>query len=70
MRIESRAELAEVPSRYGELPPAYQEWIALLSGEAIRKRYGMEAAMEVSSHAGEYWYSSWFAWAASRPTNT
>ncbi len=40
----------------------YQEWIALLTAEALRKRGHMSKAIEVVELAGPFWKASWQKW--------
>lgn len=48
-----------------DLPPAYQQWVALLTAEALRRRgHEAEAAASIEA-AGPFWGASWRQWAQS-----
>ncbi|MEA2582595.1 MAG: thymidylate synthase [Thermomicrobiales bacterium] len=63
---ETEAEqLLSVKQRYLDLPPAYREWIALLTAEAISRIAGVQAASTFVQDAGRFWTRSWLLWAES-----
>ncbi len=49
----------------GGLPPAYQQWVALLTTEALRRRGHGAMAASVIEGAGPFWAASWQQWARS-----
>ena len=59
------AELLRVAGSLSDLPPAYVEWVALLTAEALRRRGHSSAAQEMIRRAGTFWRTSWEQWAAS-----
>ncbi|HEX5502233.1 MAG TPA: thymidylate synthase [Thermomicrobiales bacterium] len=64
-RASSAAALLDIGATLADQPPAYAEWAALLTAEALRRRgYGEEAARVISA-AGPFWGASWRRWAAS-----
>ena len=58
-------DLLRVAEGLLDLPPAYVEWVALLTAEALRRRGHSAAAQETIVHAGTFWRTSWEQWAAS-----
>jgi thymidylate synthase len=57
-------QLVAVGERHADLPPAYAEWVALLTAEALRRRGYEAAAEEAIQRAGVFWEASWRRWAA------
>lgn len=56
------AELTEVARVFEGMPPAYQEWGALLSAEALARHGFVDAANEAIAAAGPFWGASWRQW--------
>jgi thymidylate synthase len=54
-------------SAYGELPDLpkpYQEWMAVLTAEALRKRGHLKEAQRMANNAGPFWNTTWRKWLA------
>ena len=62
---ENAADLLAVQQSLSDLPPAYREWVALLTSEALRRRGHASQAATVIEQAGQFWATSWKRWAAS-----
>ena len=60
-------ELTSVADRLADLPPAYAEWLALLTAEALRRRNHGAAARSMIEQAGPFWKASWRQWAEVAP---
>lgn len=58
-------ELVRLAEDSSEMPPAYQEWVWLLTAEALRRR-GHTLGFDVIHRAGPYWAESWLQWVDSR----
>ena len=59
------SDLLALQREADELPPAYRQWVALLTAEALRRR-GHEAEAETAIEgAGPFWGASWRQWAQS-----
>ena len=56
------AELMQVAKSFATLPPAYQEWGAVLVAEALARHGHHEAAREAIHAAGPFWGASWQQW--------
>lgn len=74
--VECAMELAEHPEAnrllavadgYSDMPPAYLEWVWLLTAEALRRR-GHTAAYDIIDRAGPFWAESWRRWAVAAAT--
>jgi thymidylate synthase len=56
-------DILEVSSNLEDVPPAYREWIALLTAEALRRRGYSGEAYDTITLAGPFWSTSWRQWA-------
>jgi thymidylate synthase len=63
--LHTAEDLLAVQSGLDDLPPAYREWVALLTAEALRRRGFAAQASETIAGAGPFWGASWRQWAAS-----
>ncbi|HUY77067.1 MAG TPA: thymidylate synthase [Ktedonobacterales bacterium] len=66
----AEVDLLDVARQATDLPPAYAQWIALLTAEALRRRGYGEVAHKAVAQAGDFWATSWIQWAdsmSSRP---
>lgn len=61
-RLQHADKLVDVMESLQDVPPAYREWIALLTAEALRRRGYVEQAVQAIDAAGEYWKTSWLQW--------
>ncbi len=62
LTFETEAEsLMRVGERSTGLPEAYQEWVWLLTAEALRRR-DHEVALYAVERAGPFWSASWRRW--------
>ncbi len=59
------ADLLRVADNLADIPPAYSEWVALLTAEALRRRGHVEVAQKTIARAGKFWGTSWLQWAES-----
>lgn len=55
-------DLLDVATQLADIPPAYAEWIALLTAEALRRRGYLEEAKKMITSAGTFWATSWWRW--------
>jgi len=56
------ADLRRVAKNLADMPPAYKEWVALLTAEALRRRGHMAKAQKMIADAGDFWRASWLQW--------
>ncbi len=47
-----------------DLPDPYQEWMAVLTAEALRKHGHLTEARQIADHAGPFWSATWRKWLA------
>lgn len=59
--------LLAIAHSYRDVPPAYLEWVWLLTAEALRRR-GHSISDDVSTRSGPFWGESWRRWSASLAT--
>lgn len=62
-RQQAPDQLLAILDRFAEMPPAYQEWVALLTAEALRRQGYAAEAETVIPKAGSFWEASWRQWA-------
>jgi thymidylate synthase len=62
---ESIAQFSFLQAEIDTFPVAYQEWVAVLRAEALRRQGHEAAAFEMIGTAGAYWETSWTQWARS-----
>jgi thymidylate synthase len=61
--LHSPKELLSIVRNTSLTNNSYQEWIALLTAEALRRRGHMSKALEAVELAGPFWKTSWKQWA-------
>ena len=54
--------LLGIADHAGDLPPAYAEWLALLTAEALRRHGFLASALAMGVRAGPFWEASWRRW--------
>ena len=59
----SASDLVSIFESVSDILPAYREWLALLTAEALRRRGFGQDALKIAKAAGPYWGSSWRKWA-------
>jgi thymidylate synthase len=57
------ADLLATSTNLADMPPAYFEWVSLLTAEALRRRGHTSEAADTIQKAGPFWGESWKKWA-------
>jgi len=58
------ASLVAAGTELNGIPPAYAEWMVVLTAEALRRRKYHAQAEQVAADAGPFWGASWRLWCA------
>jgi thymidylate synthase len=62
-RRTQASALLQIIQEVADLPPAYLEWMHLLTAEALRRRGHASLAEDIIKGAGSYYEESWKQWA-------
>ena len=60
------AKIMAIREQAHALPSGYEQWIALLAADALRRTGHVEEALQLVPEAGQYWADSWQKWEASK----
>jgi thymidylate synthase len=63
-RAGSAQEIRAAAQLLADVPPGYQQWGAVLTAEALRRRGLHDEARQHIDAAGAYWRASWLQWYA------
>src|SRR6185437_1125409 len=63
-RAGSAQEIRAAAEPLADVPPGYQQWGAVLTAEALRRRGLHDEARQHIDAAGVYWRASWLQWYA------